>query len=86
MNSQQNNPFEKIQQNSSLNPADIYKISESVKGANFSDDKTVRRLVRQLSQMTNKPLSKEKEDKLVQAITNNNVPGDMQSLKKMFKR
>lgn len=78
--------FDKIQKNSNINPEDIFKVADSVKNANFSDEKTVRNLVRHLSKMADKPLSKEKEDKIVQSIVNNKMPGDMQSLNQLFKK
>jgi len=77
--------FDKIQQNSNINPNDVYKVADSVKNANFQDEKTVRNLVRQLAKLANKPISKEKEDKLVQAIVNNKIPADSQSLNRLFK-
>jgi hypothetical protein len=82
----QKGAFDKIQQNSNINPQDIFKVADSVKNANFSDEKTVRNLVRHLAKMANKPLSKEKEDYIVQAITNNKIPGDAQSLNDLFKK
>lgn|SRR5690625_4828975 len=77
--------FDKIQQNANINPQDVMKIADSVKNADFSDERTVRNLVRQLSRLANKPISKQKEDKIVESITKNNVPMDMQSLNRMFK-
>jgi hypothetical protein len=81
-----NNPFDKIQQNAGINPSEIYKVADSVKNADFSDEKTVRKLVRQLAKMANKPISKEKEDKIVKSITNNKVPTDLNSLNQLFKK
>lgn len=86
MANNQDNLFGKIQKNSSINPSDIYKVADSVKSADFSDERTVRKLIRQLAKMANKPVSKEKEDKLVKTITNQNVPMDMQTLSQMFKK
>ncbi|WP_068671998.1 stage VI sporulation protein F [Oceanobacillus sp. Castelsardo] len=86
MNKFQKGMFDKIQQNSNINPQDILKVADSVKNANFSDEKTVRNLVRHLAKMANKPLTKEKEDSIVQAITNNKIPGDAQSLNDLFKK
>ena len=80
------NLFGKIQKNSSINPSEIYKVADSVKNADFTDERTVRKLIRQLARMANKPISKEKEDKLVKSITNNNLPMDMQTLSQMFKK
>lgn len=86
MANNQDNLFGKIQKNSSINPSEIYKVADSVKNADFSDERTVRKLIRQLARMANKPVSKEKEDKLVKTITDNNVPMDMQTLSQMFKK
>lgn len=79
------NLFNNIEKKSNIKQDDIYKVADSVKHANFSDEKTVRNLVRQLAKMANKPLSKEKENKIVQSITKNKMPLDMQSLNKHFK-
>ena len=69
-----------------MKPGDIYQVADSVKHADFSDERTVRNLVRQLARMANKPLTKEKEDRIVQSITNNKMPHDMQSLSQLFKK
>ncbi|WP_404452857.1 stage VI sporulation protein F [Virgibacillus necropolis] len=86
MSNFKDNLFNNIQKKSNIKQDDIYKVADSVKHANFSDEKTVRNLVRQLARMANKPISKEKEDKIVQSITKNNMPMDMQSLNKLFKK
>lgn len=85
-NKKNSNIFDKIQQKTNIDPSEIYKVADSVKNANFSDERTVRNLVRRLSKMANKPISKEKEDKIVQSITNNKIPLDMQSLNQLFKK
>ncbi|MCP8616710.1 stage VI sporulation protein F [Salirhabdus salicampi] len=68
-----------------MNTNDIFKIADSVKNADFSDEKTVRQLVRRLAKMANKPLPKEKEDQIVEMVTKQNVPMDMNTLQNMFK-
>jgi len=82
----QDNLFDKVQQNSDISPNEIYKVANSVKNADFSDEKTIRNLVQRLSKLANKPISKEKENKIVESITKNNMPVDMQTLNKMFKK
>ncbi|GAA0439723.1 MAG: stage VI sporulation protein F [Bacillota bacterium] len=86
MNNFQKGLFDKIQQKANINPDDVYKVADSVKHANFKDEKTVRKLVRHLSKLANKPISKEKEDKIVQSIVKNDVPMDMNSLNQLFKK
>lgn len=77
--------FDKIKQSTNINPDDVYRVAESVKHADFSDEQTVRNLVRHLSRLANKRLSREKEDQIVQSITNSRVPMDMQSLNRLLK-
>lgn len=86
MTDQNNKMFDQISKKTNMKPDDILKVAQSVQNADFSDEKTVRQLVKQLSQMTGKPVSKQKEDKIVQAITNNNLPKDMNTLTKLFKQ
>src|SRR5699024_2876101 len=64
----QRNPFEKIQSQTNLSPSEIYKVADSVKNADFSDEKTVGKLVRQLAEMTNKRITKEKDEQTVRQI------------------
>lgn len=77
--------FDKIKQSTNVNPDDVYRVAESVRHADFSDEQTVRNLVRHLARLANKRISREKEDQIVQSITKNNVPMDMQSLNRLFK-
>ncbi|MFD2630696.1 stage VI sporulation protein F [Oceanobacillus kapialis] len=86
MNNFQKGLFDKLQKNANINPDDVFKVADSVKNADFSDEQTVRKLVRHLAKLANKPIPKEKEDKIVESITKNNVPADMQSLNKLFKK
>jgi len=80
----QKKAFDHLQNKANISPDEIMKVADSVKGANFQDEKTVRNLVKQLSKMAGKPVSKEKEDKIVKAITENNM--DMNQLNQMFKK
>lgn len=82
----QKNMFDKIQQGANINPEDVYAIAHSVKDADFSDEQTVRQLVRQLAQIANKPISQEKEDQIVSSITKNNMPTNMNTLNEFFNK
>lgn len=84
MSNFQKNMFDKIQEKSNINPDEIYKVADSVKNADFSDEQTVRNLIRQLSNMANKPISKEKEDKIVESIIKNKIPLDSKSMNKFL--
>jgi len=77
--------FNEIENKSSLKVEQIYDIAHSIQHIDFSDEATVRQLVRQLTTLTNRTISQDKEDSIVQSIVNNDVPQNMQSLKKYLK-
>ncbi|GEN53904.1 stage VI sporulation protein F [Halobacillus litoralis] len=85
MNDFQKNIFDHLKKKANIDPEDVFKVANSVQNADFSDEKTVRRLVRQLAKVANKNVSKSKEDKIVEAITKQNMPLDMNTLGKFLK-
>lgn len=78
--------FDNIEKKTNVKKDDIFKLADSVKDANFQDEKTVRQLIKQVSALAGKPVTKEKEDKIVNAIINNNMPMDINTIGKMFKK
>ncbi|MFK3936266.1 stage VI sporulation protein F [Alkalihalobacillus sp. NPDC078783] len=78
--------FDQIQKNTKVRPDELLKLANSVSKSNLKDEATVRQLIHQVSQLAGKPVTKEKEDQLVQAIIKNNVPADFASLSKMFNK
>ncbi|MYL32737.1 stage VI sporulation protein F [Pontibacillus yanchengensis] len=80
----QKKAFDHLQKKANISSDEIFKVADSMKNADFKDEKTVRNLVKQLSKMAGKPVSKEKEDKIVKAIVENNM--DMNQLNQMFKK
>ncbi len=58
------NMFDQIQKKSNVQPDDIFKVAQSVQNADFSDEKTVRQLVKQLARLSGKSVSKQKENKI----------------------
>src|SRR5690625_1877019 len=77
--------FNEIEKKSSLSVEDIYRIAQSIQHADFSNEQTVRKIVRYLSQMTQRSISQEKEDAIVSSIINNDMPQDIDSLRQFFK-
>ncbi len=78
------NFMDDIEKKTGVKKEDIFKLADSVQGANLHDERTIRQLVSQVSRMAGVPVSKEKEDQIVKAIINNNIPLDMTSIAKMF--
>lgn len=65
---------------------DIMKLAQSFQNTNFKDEKQVRTMIKKVSQLANKPVSREKEEMLVKAITSGKVPKDMNEIQKMMNK
>lgn len=78
--------FSHLKKKANISPEEIINVAQSVQNANFSDETTVRNLVQQLANMADKPLSKQKEDRIVELITKKNHQIDSNMLKQMFKK
>lgn len=76
--------FNDLEKKTQVKKHDIFELADSVKAADFSNEQTVRRLIHQVSQLAGVPVTREKEEKLVKAITNNEIPMDFTTLAKMF--
>ncbi|WP_335871645.1 stage VI sporulation protein F [Bacillus sp. 2205SS5-2] len=78
--------FGNIEKKTGVKMNEVMKLAQSAKGANLKDETTVRNLVKKVSNVANRPISKEKEDKIVHAILTGKVPKDFSGLAKMMKK
>ncbi|MFC0188528.1 stage VI sporulation protein F [Fictibacillus aquaticus] len=76
--------FDNIEKKTSVKKDDIFKLAQSVSHSNLGDERTIRMLVSQVASLAGVPVSKQKEDQIVQAVLNNKVPLDFAALSKMF--
>ncbi|SEP68465.1 stage VI sporulation protein F [Piscibacillus halophilus] len=81
----QQNIFNHLKKKANINPNEVMNVAKAMQNANFSDEKTVRDLVRHLAAMANKPLSQQKEDRIVKMITEKGDQLDQQTLQQFFK-
>ncbi|MBU8907231.1 stage VI sporulation protein F [Desertibacillus haloalkaliphilus] len=80
----QNNLFNELEKKTNVKQEDLFTLANSVSNADLTDENTVRQLIAQVSQLANVPVSKEKEEQLIDAIIHNEVPLDFGTLAKMF--
>lgn len=78
--------FDQLEGKTNVKQQDLFKLAQSVNQTDLSQEENVRKLIHQVAAVANVPVSKEKEDELVKAITNNKVPMDFGSLAKMFQK
>ena len=65
---------------------DVFELANSLQSANFKDEKTVRGVIRRVSQIANKPVSKETEDKIVKSIVTDGKQLDFSTISKMINK
>jgi phage tail tape-measure protein len=79
------NPFfDNVEKKTGVNMGEVLKLAQSLQNANFKDEKTVREVIQKVSKIANKPVSKEKEEQIVKAVLNNNMPLGLATITKMF--
>ena len=76
-----NNLFKKIENKTNINKETIINLADKLKKNNLKDETTIREVIQELCNLTGKNISSEKEDKIIKAILNDNVP---KNIDKMF--
>lgn len=75
------NLFNKIEKKTNVKKETILSLAEKLKNNNMKDEKTIREVINDLCKITRKEITKEKEDKIIEAIVNDKVP---KNIDKMF--
>ncbi len=78
--------FKNIEKKTGVNMKDIFDLANSLQNANFKDEKTVRSVIRRVSQIANKPVNKELEDKIVQSIIKDGKQLDFNTIANMMNK
>ncbi|WP_343752433.1 stage VI sporulation protein F [Lentibacillus halophilus] len=76
--------LKKVENKTGVNSKDIQKLAQSVNGMDFSDEQSIRQLVKQVSKIANKPVSKQTEDKIVDTLMKKKGHVDPSTIKKMM--
>ncbi|MEG2322197.1 MAG: stage VI sporulation protein F [Bacilli bacterium] len=74
------NFFNKIEKKTSVGKDTILGLASKLQQADLKDEKTLREVIKELGQMTGKDISKDKEDKIIKAVVNDNVPKDIEKM------
>lgn len=81
-----NNFFKNIEKKTGVNMQDIFDLANSLQNANFKDEKTVRKVIRRVSEIAKKPVSQELEDNLVKTIIKEGKQLDFNTIAKMMNK
>lgn len=72
--------FKKIKDKSGVDKDTIIELANKLSGSNMKDETVLRDLVKEISAITGKEVSKEKEDKIVNTIIGDKVPNDLDKM------
>lgn len=81
-----NNFFKNIEKKTGVNMKDVFELAGSLQNANFKDESTVRGVIRRVSQIANKPVPKEMEDKIVKSIVADGKQLDFNTISQMINK
>lgn len=82
----ENNFFKNVEKKTGVNMNDVFELANSLQNANFKDEKTVRGIIKRVSQIAKKPVTKEMEDKMVKSIVQDGNKLDMGAISKMLSK
>ena len=74
------NLFNRIEKKTNIKKETILSLANKLQKNNIKDEKTLREIIQELSKMTNKEVTKEKEDKIIKAILNDQVPNNVDKM------
>lgn len=74
------NFFKRVENKTNVDKDTILSLAKKIQNSNMKDEKTLREVIQQISSMTGKNVTKEKEDKIINAIIKDNVPRDIDKM------
>ena len=74
------NLFKKIENKTGVEKSTILDLASKLQDGNMKNEKALRDVIKQISSITGKNVSKEKEDKIVNTILNDKVPNDLDKM------
>ncbi len=72
--------FKRVESKTKVDKNTILNLAQKLQNSDMKDEKTLREVVKEISNLTGKEVSKEKEDKIINTIINDNVPKDIDKM------
>ena len=69
--------FDKIEKKTNVDKNTILSLASKLQQGNMKDENTLKEVIRDISRMTGREVSKEKEGKIIKAVLNDQVPTNL---------
>lgn len=70
--------FKKIEEKTSVDKDTIVSLARKLQNGNYKDENTLKEIIHELSSITGREVSEEKERKIIDTIVNDKVPKDIE--------
>ncbi len=74
------NLFKKIEKKTNVSKDTILDLAKTLQDGNMKNETALRDVVKKISEITGKEVSKEKEDKIINTIMQDNVPDNLDKM------
>lgn len=72
--------FNRVENKTSVGKDTILRLADKLQQNDLKNEGTIREIIRELGSLTGKEVSKEKEDKIVDAVVNDKIPKDIDKM------
>ena len=72
--------FKRIEKKTNVNKKTILDLAKKLQENDLKNENTLREVIQELSQMTGREVSKASEEKIINAVMNDNVPKDIDKM------
>lgn len=69
--------FDKIEKKTKVDKQTILSLANKLQAGNMKDEGTLKEIISDISRITGREVSKEKEQKIIDTVLNNQVPKDI---------
>ncbi len=69
--------FKRVEKKTNINKETILSLADKLQRSNMKDENTLSEVIISISNMTGKEVSKEKEQRIIDAIKKDNIPKDI---------
>lgn len=80
----QNSFFKSIENKTGVSMEELFTLANAISYADFTDEKQVRKIVRKVGKLANKPVSQELEDELTRSILQSGSSLSMADIQKLL--
>lgn len=74
------NFFKRVEDKTNVDKSTILNLAQKLQKGNMKDETTLREVIKEIGNLTGKEVSKEKEDKIVNTVINDQVPDNIDKM------